>query len=494
MGLAIDREHFGPEDFARFRVRLSRCLAVLEELLQRPEFGSGVPSLGAELEVALTDPESRPLPLNEEVLRETIDDRITVELNRFNLECNLRHTELKGRPFAHLRRELESARAELGRAAARHDGRVAMVGILPTLMEADLQPEAMTDSARFRALSHALRAAREGPFLLDIAGSDPLQIACDDVTFEGAATSLQIHLRVPPSDFNSVFNAAQLATAPVLAASCNSPIFLSHRLWDETRVALFKQAVDDRGEAARNARRPARVNFGSRWLSGGPIELFREAVEDYAVLLPVLSKQDPDECVADRQIPSLEEIRLHQGTVWHWNRPVYDPHDEGHVRIELRALPAGPTIEDMLANAAFLVGLSLGLAPHMQTLIEESDFEEVEHNFYRAAQQGLDASLAWPRSLGGTSKPESARTILPRLSDLAREGLSRMGVEESDAAPLIDLFMDRVQTGQTGATWQRAALQSFEERMDRRDALARMLDRYQLHSSEGLPVHRWPIP
>lgn len=494
MGLEIDREHFAAEDHLRFRQRLDRCLDVLEELVATPGFGVGDPSIGAELEVALIDQRSRPLPLNESILRETLDERMTFELDRFNLECNLRHTSLAGRPFSHLRAELESARAELSRAAQVHDGRIAMIGILPTLLESDLQSSAMTDSVRYRAISRALRALREGPFELNIAGDDPLQLACEDVTFEGAATSLQIHLRTPPEDFTNVFNAAQMATAPLLAASGNSPTFLGRRLWSETRVALFKQAIDDRAESERRMRKPARVNFGSSWLSNGPIELFREAVTKYPALLPVIYDEDPDESLAAGRVPRLDEIRLHQGTIWTWNRPVYDPHEGGHVRLEFRALPSGPSIEDMLANTAFLIGLSLGLAPHMKSLCTRLDFDAAHHNFYRAAQSGLDARFDWPVDLDGPIRSVSAQALIPSLVDIARQGLLAAGIEAAETDPLIDCVAERAARGQTGAAWQRAALSALEATRNREEALAAMLERYVEHSTSGEPVHRWPLP
>jgi len=493
MGLEIDREKFGPRDFARFEERLRSSLSVLEEMLGRPDFGHGPNSLGAELEVALTDDRARALPLNEEVLRETLDERMTVELDRFNLECNLRHVDLEGRPFAHLRRELESARAELTRAAALHGGRIAMIGILPTLVAEDLGASAMSDAVRYRALSRSIRANKEGPFHLHIEGKDPLRLEFEDVTFEGAATSFQLHLRVAPPDFTAVFNAAQLATAPVLAAAGNSPIFLGHRLWEETRVALFKQAVDDRSEEERLARRQARVSFGSGWLRSGPFELFREAVEEYPALLPVLYDEDPEVALQSGSIPGLKEIRLHQGTVWHWNRPVYDAHDGGHIRIELRALPSGPTVEDLLANTAFLVGLSLGLAPSMEEVQSSFDFDRAHRNFYRAAQSGLEAQLDWPIVLGGSDRPMPARQLFPKLSEIAREGLRAGGIDPSESDPLIDCVLERVGNGQTGSVWQRANLAAQASARRRGDALRFMFEDYSARSAEGEPVHRWSL-
>jgi hypothetical protein len=347
VGLEIDRDRFEEEDYRRFRARLERSLGALRELLARPGFGEGPASLGAELELFLIDGEGRPLPLNLAVLRETVDPRLTVELDRFNLECNLRPTRLAGRPFSALAAELEDAIAEVRRAARVHHGRVAMIGILPTLRGADLQRDAMTDSPRFRALSAGLMRLRRGPFQMNIDGPEPLEVVCNDVTFEGANTSLQIHLRVPPRAFAGTYNAMQMASAVALAAAGNSPTFLGHRLWEETRVALFKQAVDHRG--IRDGR-TARVGFGIGWVREGAYELFAQNVAHHEPLLPVVGDEDPLERVRAGGVPTLDEIRLHQGTVWRWNRAIYDPADGGHLRIEMRAMPAGPSVPDMVAN------------------------------------------------------------------------------------------------------------------------------------------------
>lgn len=491
MGLEIDRDQFLNSDFDRFADRLATCLGVLEALLARPGFGRGTSSIGAELEVALVDEKARAYPGNTEVLRETLDERMTLELDRFNLECNLLHSDLAGRPFAHMRRELESARDELSRAAAEHGARVAMIGILPTLTQDDFGPSAMTDSVRYRALSRSLRGRRGGPFRLDIDGADPLRLDCDDVTFEGAATSFQVHLRVAPEAFRDVFDALQLATAPSLAIAANSPTFLGHRLWDETRVALFKQAVDERG--AGSPERPARVSFGTGWLSQGPIELFRQAVRDYSVLLPVVYDEDPEAVLQAGGVPALREIRLHQGTVWSWNRPVYDPHDGGHVRIELRALPSGPTIEDMLANTAFAVGLALGIAPHMARVREEFAFDAAHANFYRAAQSGPNSLLHWPRCLGGGDEPTRAAGLAERLTEVAREGLLAHGIDAEDVDPLLDTIGRRAARGLTPAGWQRARLAAASPGQPTAEGLAEMLEDYLVHSASGEPVDGWGL-
>ena len=494
MGLAIEHDSFEESDYRRFAERLKSSLTALEELLGRPGFGVGEISLGAELELALVGRNARPLHLNLEVIGETLDPRVTFELNRFNLECNLRHAPMRGRPFEALRHEFEGALAEVSRAAALHGGRVVPVGILPTLDEVDLQSGAMTDTARFRALSSAITRLRREPFSLRIDGEDPLDIRCDDVTYEGAATSLQVHLRIDPGRFSEVFNAAQLVTAPVLAVSGNSPIFLGRRLWHETRVALFKQAVDLRDDHAKRNNQLARVSFGTGWTIDGALELIAAAVEQHAVLLPILASEDPLACLRAGGIPALEEIRLHQGTVWHWNRPVYDPAGGGHLRIEMRALPAGPTTIDMLANTALLVGATLGMAPEMADICERFPFEAAHNNFYRCAQEGLEARLQWPAS--ETTGPEgecTAQSLLPRLLPIARRGLVEAGVEEQEADSLLSVIAARCESGQTGAQWQRRVLARLANRMEPVRARAEMLERYIECSRTGLPVHEWPI-
>ncbi|MEZ4217707.1 MAG: glutamate--cysteine ligase [Myxococcota bacterium] len=493
MGLAIEREDFTDDDRRRFEGRLADGLGALRALLARPGFGEGEASIGAELELCLVDAAGRPSPVNLDVLAESLDPRLTFELDRFNLECNLRHGPLAGRPFAALEREMRESLREVERAAALHASRVAAIGILPTLEPDDLASGAMTDTPRFRALSRALRAIRSEPFHLRIDGADPLDLACDDVTFEGAATSLQVHLRVAPRDFARFYNAAQIATVAAVAVAGNSPTLLGHRLWQETRVALFKQAVDARTDDARRSGAQARVSFGTGWCERGAIELFEDSIASYAPLLPVLSPEDPAAVLRDGGVPRLEEVRLHQGTVWRWNRPVYDPAGGGHVRIELRALPAGPSVADMVANAAFLVGLTYGIAEDEPAWRAAWPFERLHGSFYRAAQAGLDAEIAWPAEPGAPPRAARARDVAARALAIAERGLARAGVEAGEAAARLDVVARRVASGRTGARWQLAALDALGPRLDRRAALAHMLDRYVELAATGAPVHAWPV-
>jgi hypothetical protein len=491
MGSDIDQETFDEADYARFSQRLQQCLATLGRLLEQPGFGVGPTTLGAELELFLVDDTGRPLLQNQAVRAAAGDPRITVELDRFNLELNATPTLLAGRPFTALGEELRLLLGRVADTAREHGGRLALVGILPTLSRADLHPGAISDLPRYRALDRGLRRLRQDPFHLRIAGADPLELTSDDVALEGANTSFQVHLRVNPAAFTHTYNAVQAATAPVLAVAGNSPTFLGHRLWEETRIALCKQSIDDRdGRGPR--RRLARMAFGTGWLRDGPLELFTDSVRLHQPLLPILSNQDPLDGGDRWHAPPLAELRLHQGTVWRWNRAIYDPALGGHLRIELRALPAGPTVTDMLANAAFLVGLSRWLADQDQRWTYRLSFERAEHGFYRAAQHGLAAELTWPFGQDGRLRTLPAAELVPEVLPAARDGLVDSGVAAEEADHLLGVIAARVAGEQTGAVWQRRMLATLEPRLGRDRALAAMLERYLQYAATDQPVHTWP--
>jgi hypothetical protein len=490
MGLDIDRTDFEAHEYDLYSDRLLENVAALRELLQRPDFGVGEASIGAEIEFSLVNGRGRPLPLNRSVLASSLEAPVQLELNRFNLEYNTRPVLLEGRPFSRLGSEMDTAFAAIDRAAAEHGGRIVLIGILPTLRRADLQSNALTDLNRFRALSAGVRRLRQAPFEVSIDGAEPLRTRCDDVTLEGANTSFQVHLRVSPGEFARVYNAAQIAIAPVLAACTNSPFFLEHQLWEETRLALFRQAIDERSEDV--VWRPGRVSFGNGWVREGIAELFVESIALHPPLLPIVSTEDSLARVRDGGAPQLTELRLHNGTVWRWNRPIYDPADGGHLRIEMRGLPSGPSLTDMIANAAILVGLTRGLANRTEWMVPALPFAFAHDNFYEAARQGLDAMLFWPRERAPSPRLVRAKDLWPQLLPIAREGLRRADVDEDEIDRLATLFASRVQCGITGARWQRAALRHLEKRMSRRRALTALLHRYLACAETNSPVHCWP--
>ncbi len=491
MGLLIDRVHFDEADHERFAHRLGQNLTAFARLLERPDFGEGAASVGGEVELSIVGDDSHALPLNRTLLAASLDSHLQLELDRFNIEYNLTPVPLAGRPFSALEEETKLALVRLDKCAQPHGGRVVAIGILPTLSLEDLQSSAMTDLPRYRALSAGIRRMRRGSVDVDIDGDEPLCVPCDDVTLEGANTSFQVHLRVRPADFATMYNALQMATPIAVAVSANSPLFLGHRLWSETRLALFKQAVEVRAPQARATHQPARVCFGYGWVRHGALELFEEAVALYPPLLPVSGDEDLDASLDNGSVPELHELRLHSGTVWRWNRPIYDPSDGGHLRIELRALPSGPTPRDMAASAAFLIGLAKGLSRGLERMLPAFPFRYAEQNFLQAARYGLDARLLWPYSTPPSPQDATARELAMVLLSTAEKGLIELGVEAEEAASFIEVIHARLAARTTGADWQLRMLERLEQRYKRPEALEAMLEAYIREAKRGNPVHEW---
>jgi len=489
MGLAIDRCTFSDDEYARAGVRLRENLAALRELLSRPGFGIGPASLGAELEMSIVGPDARALPVNREVLARALNPHLQLELDRFNLEYNLSPVPAAGRPFEAMQAELESALGVLGRISADFDGRIVPIGILPTLSQDELQSGWMTDLPRYHALCNGIRRLRDDSVHIRINGAEPLTADFDTCTVEGANTSFQVHLRVDPDRFAACYNAAQLATPLALAVAANSPYFLGHQLWDETRIALFKQSVDTRRNN-NEWRRMARVPFGHGWVRKSAYELFAESCHLYPILMPVYSDADDVGIVRDGGIPELAELRLHQGTIWNWNRPVYDAADDGHLRIELRALPSGPTPVDMMAGAAWLAGLTSGLANGIDEMLNAFPFRYADFNFYRAAQSGLDADLLWPSDDGVSPREIRASVLCRDLLPVADRGLERIGVDEVERRRLLGLIRDRLDSGITPARWQRRAVAAMDD-LPREEAMCRLVEEYLANAASGRPVTEW---
>ena len=465
MGRDLDKERFSEAEFARFGERVQEQLGVLRDILDTPGFGRGPATIGAELELFLVDEAGRPLPRNAEVRAALDDARMVLELGRYNLEVNLTPLPLAGEPFEGLGVEVQESLTKVDRAV---EGCGAVpIGILPTLSVGDFDKDAISDQNRYRAMSRGMRRLRLEPFVVKI---EELELAVEDVILESANTSWQVHLRTPPERFARLFDAARLAIGPVLAVSGNSPFFLGRRLWEETRIALMEEAADDR-DVERRFRREGRAAFGSDWVREGAYELFEQYVRDYDPIMPELTE--------GAKASEVPELRLHQGTIWHWNRPVYDPVGDGHLRIEMRALPAGPSAADMAANTAFLVGLTLAQAERDLTGYR---FAEAYQNFYRAAKYGLDAKLSWPGRPGEFTAADLVLELLPE----ARAGLLGAGVTPSDADGALDVIRQRTRTRRTGAAWQRETLEKFGGDAER------LVRRYRELALSGRPVHTWP--
>jgi len=492
MGLSIQQSEFTPEEFDRFAAKVRTDLTALTRLLDRPGFGEGESSIGAEVEFYIVNPDLRVQPINTDIAASVRDPQLTVELNRFNLEYNLSPQAFKGAPFARTEQEMLRAMQRINQHAAPLNGELVPIGILPTLRQSDMGAKVMTDEPRYHALSNALIQQRGEPFSIHIGGNDVIDLEADDVTMEGATTSFQLHWRVPAHRFADYFNAVQLVTPIALALASNSPSLFGHHLWDETRIALFKQSVDSRSPNHRTWKHPPRVYYGNGWARSA-WELFAASASLYPPILPLMSEEDPMAVIDRGEVPELAELRLHHGTTWPWNRAIFDHTDGGHLRIEIRSMPAGPTAVDMCANGLFVIGAALAVLEDIRHLTSILPFHYTEHNFYRAAKYGIGADIIWPHKdqvqLQDTPLLNVARDLLPR----AREALQRTAVDEAEIQRLLGIIEGRIQTRMTGARWQRQITESFFRSQTTDEAFKSMLSLYMGNQKTNTPLHEWTL-
>ena len=463
-------------------------VAALEQMIETGRIESGVHLIGAEQEMFLIDRAMRPAPVALEVLKNANDRRLTTELGKFNLEANLLPRPLAGSGLREMEEELSELMTIARRAAQGCDADVLITGILPTIRQSDLTLDNMTPIPRYRELSRALNQLRGGAFNIHIKGLDEIHAAHDNLMFESCCCSFQVHLQVGPEEFARLYNLAQAVSAPLLAVSANSPLFVGHRLWHETRVALFQQSNDERSSARQARSHPPRASFGEGWIKDSVIEIFREEIARFRVILTTQIDDNPFDALARGELPELAALRLHNGTVWRWNRPCYGVNGgAAHLRIEHRPMPAGPSIIDEMANAAFYYGLMAAL-PHEYGEVEKlMTFDDSKNNFFAAARYGLKAQLAW---VGGRDWPAST-LIIDHLLPMAREGLKRAGVDEEDRSRYLDVIQERVERDQTGALWSLRSLAAMGERGTRETRLHALTEDMLDKQQSGAPVSRW---
>ena len=472
-----------------FTQHLIHDVRALEHMLREEMFETDVRRIGAEQELFLVDARGEPAPIIERVMEYNDDDRIVPELTRFNLEFNMDPLVFGGDCLRRVEEEANAMMEQVRALVAKAGGHAVMVGILPTAHLSELTLDYMTPNPRYFALNDAISRLRGGPGQFQIRGIDELFVKHDSIMLEGCNTSFQTHFQVTPDEFPRFYNIAQAVAGPCLAAAVNSPLLFGKRLWRETRIALFQQAVDTRSSNLYLREMSPRVHFGSGWVKESVTELFKEDISRFRVLLTTEDREDPFAVLEDGGIPKLQALQLHNGTVYRWNRACYGITDgKPHLRIENRILPSGPSIVDEVANAAFWFGLVSGLAERYDDVrATKLTFDDAQHNFIAAARQGLASQLTW---LDGETHPARA-LLLDELLPLAREGLTTSGIDAADIDRYLGVLRTRVKSRRTGAHWQLdsvARMKGRGSRSERLGALVRaMLDRQQ----SGRPVHEW---
>ncbi|MTW22154.1 glutamate--cysteine ligase [Allochromatium palmeri] len=471
MGQDIASSRFTEQDFAEFSRRLRAETRVLETWFAEGRFDDAEPSAGFELEAWLVGADGRPAPRIESVLATLDDPSIVPELATFNIEFNGAAAQLRGSALSTLAQDLRETLDRATPAAERQGCRLGLIGILPSVQPDDLTPDFMTPRERYRALNEQVFALRHGrPLRLRIEGRERLDLEWRDVMLESAATSFQIHIRIGAQESARVYNAAKLISGPLVAIGANSPYLFGRDLWDETRIPLFEQAVSVGGPILQE-----RVGFGFRYARHSILETFQANRDHYPILLPQLMDEPPER---------LAHLRLHNGTIWRWNRPLigFEPDGRPHLRLEHRTLPSGPSVADLIANAALYLGLITHLSrePSLESRVL---FLHAQQGFYACARDGLAARIRWLD--GRTHRVSDILTtdLLPR----ARQGLSDLGIDRPEIDYWLGLLEQRLTTGRTGARWQRDWVQRHGLDM------TGLTLAYLEQQAGGRPVHAWSL-
>ncbi|GAA3294137.1 glutamate--cysteine ligase [Dactylosporangium vinaceum] len=489
MGKDVESTVFSREDRTRYRDKVHRCLDAFARMLDEATFEDGDGMSGLEIELNLVDERYDPALRNQRVLDAMADPAFVTELGQFNIEINVPPQHLAGDGLARFEEQVRTSLNAAEKHAAQVDTRLAMIGILPTLRRDQLTPDVLSANPRYALLNEQIFAVRGEDLMIAIDGVERLHVRCDSIAPEAACTSVQFHLQVLPQQFAAYWNAAQAIAAVQVALGANSPYLFGQELWRETRIPLFEQATDTRAEELKSQGVRPRVWFGERWITS-IFDLFEENVRYFPSLLPICEDEDPIDVLDRGAAPRLGELKLHNGTIYRWNRPIYDVVEgRPHVRVENRVLPAGPTVVDSMANAAFYFGLVHRLAGQERPVWTQMSFGAAEENFHTAARHGIESSVFWP-GLGAVPVTE---LVLRRLLPMAHEGLDEWGVDPAQRDRLLGIIEHRCLAHRNGASWLVEAAHAIEGNgpVERDDTMRKLLAEYLPRMHSNVPVHEW---
>jgi len=477
------------EDRAQFIRHLLNDIQALETMVAQGLIETAVTRIGSEQEFCLVEENWRPSKKAEEILKTIDDPHFTTELALYNLEINLDPFELKSDCFSKVQHQLENLLAKAQTAAAKHDNKVVLAGILPTIGQNELELEYMTPHPRYWELNDTIKELRGSDFKLRIRGVDELSLLHDSVLFEACNTSFQLHLQIAPEDFISSYNWAQAISAPVLGISSNSPLLLGRELWSETRIALFQQSIDTRISSFALKDQQARVSFGGGWAQGTVADIFKSDIARHKVILARKIAHDSLEDLKKGNVPKLEALALNNSTIYRWNRPCYGVGGgKAHLRIENRYIPSGPSTIDEMANFAFWTGLMVGRPAKYEDIRGHMDFRDAKANFFKSARNGKESVMLW------MDNQISVRDLVTKeLLPMAQAGLEKAGINTNDVERLLGVIDERTR-GMIGAKWNIRSYRKLRDEMTQDNALLALTKAIYDNQQTNLPVHKWPIP
>ncbi|MEO8271326.1 MAG: hypothetical protein ABI557_16510, partial [Aureliella sp.] len=423
MGVEIESAQFTDADLNSFRNRLQAEMELLRSWFVGQKFCDDPLQCGLELEAWLVDSAGLPVPDNTLFLTTLDRSSVVPELSKFNFEFNVSPQYIAGSGLSDMQAELRSTWLRCEEVARTLGHRIVSIGILPTVADHMLCPENMSPLKRYAAINQQVLRLRGGrPLLLEIDGVDSLRTSHNDVMLESAATSVQVHLKVPQADSIRYYNASLIASAFTVALAANAPLFLGHRLWDDSRIPLFEQAVDTAGPLRR-------VSFGRAYLEESLMELFEDNFKYHGILLPAPVDEAP---------ARMPHVRMHGGTIWNWNRPLIGFEADGrpHLRIEHRPMSASPSLSDLFADLLFYLGLTHYLARLPECPESQLEFTQTRENFYAAAKFGLAAEVVWSDGRKWALTELVQGLLLPS----AIEAMAELGIPESQIKDTEDGF------------------------------------------------------
>lgn len=479
----------------KFVRSLLKDVQALEYMLENNWFESDITRIGAEQEMCLVNTKNyKPAPINLAVLEKMKGQNwVETELARFNLETNLTPREFTKNCLSQLEKEnsgyLEKIRQQLKDFGAE----VILTGILPTIHRYDMEMHNLTPNKRYQALMEAIASQLIGNgFELNIVGIDELMLRHGSPLLEACNTSFQVHLQVAPNDFVKYYNIAQTLAAPIMAIAANSPLVFGRRLWHESRIALFQQALDTRTTHEHMRERSPRVHFGDDWLDKSVLEIYKDDISRFRVLLSADLEEDSLGMIEQGKTPKLRALQVHNSTVYRWNRPCYgvSPNGKPHLRIENRVLPAGPTVLDEVANAAFWLGAMVGMANKVEDIRNHISFIDIRDNFGKAAKYGIDSEFTWFND----QKIGACDLVLKELLPLSRQGLESRGVATKDIDRYLGVIEARAKAHMNGARWILRAYTKLIGETTKDEALAVLTASIINNQWKDNPVHTWKLP
>ena len=478
-----------------FMVNLLHDVQAFEYMLEHDWFETDIVRIGAEQEMCLVNKKTlRPVNINMQVLDQLKDSPWCVpELAQFNLEVNLNPREFTGTCLRDMEDENLGYLKKIQDILDPMDADIVLCGILPTLRKHDLDMRNLTPKDRYFALMDALSKHLVGEsFELRLDGVDELLVKHNSPLLEACNTSFQVHLQVRPDDFVHQYNISQALAATSIALAANSPLVFGRRLWHESRIALFQQSLDTRTTTDHMRERSPRVQFGHAWLKGSIMDIYKEDISRFRVLLAEPNSENSIVEVMNGKTPKLKSLLLHNGTVYRWNRPCYgvSPNGKPHLRIENRVLPAGPTVVDEMANAAFWLGCMVGLSDTVPDITKEMSFADARDNIQKAAKFGIDSNFTW----FGDKKISATDLVLKELLPIAKEGLKKQKVKKADIDRYMDIIEARAKDHTTGARWALRSFTKLTEEVTVDEALTALTAATIENQKKNTPVHEWKLP